>query len=84
LRDYLHVPYRKALIPHCDQVFVAARQEGAYGATISGSGSTLIAYCTSSTVEAVAKAMGRVYQEAGIGYHVYCLKADSQGAKILD
>ncbi len=84
LRDYLHVPYRKVLIPHCDQVFAAARQEGAYGATISGSGSTLIAYCRSSTVEAVAKAMGRVYQEAGVDYHVYCLKADSQGAKIID
>ena len=35
-------------------------------------------------VEAVAKAMGRVYQEAGVDYHVYCLKADSQGAKIID
>ena len=44
LEDNLHVPYRKTLIPHCDKVFSAAKAAGAYGATISGSGSTLIAY----------------------------------------
>ena len=83
LQDYLHVPYRKTLIPHCDQVFTAAKEEGAYGATISGSGSTLIAYCPAPKVEAVAQAMGQVYADAGIAHRTYTLKADSQGARQL-
>ena len=39
----------KTLIPHCDKVFSAAKAAGAYGATISGSGSTLIAYTDKSS-----------------------------------
>ena len=41
--------YRKTLIPHCDVAFEAAKAAGAYGATISGSGSTLIAYVDKAT-----------------------------------
>ena len=51
LDDNLHVPYRKTLIPHCDKVFEAAKTAGAYGATISGSGSTLIAYVDKAHVQ---------------------------------
>ncbi|MCF0154203.1 MAG: homoserine kinase [Veillonella sp.] len=83
LEDHLHVPYRKTLIPHCDQVFAAAKEKGAYGATISGSGSTLIAYCPADVAESVAQAMGQVYQEAGIEYKTYTLKADTQGARVV-
>lgn len=83
LQDFLHVPYRKTLIPHCDQVFAVAKEKGAYGATISGSGSTLIAYCPGEKVEAVAQAMGQVYLDAGITYRTYTLKADTQGARQL-
>ena len=83
LDDNLHVPYRKILIPHCDKVFEAAKAAGAYGATISGSGSTLIAYVDKAHVQAVAEAMGAVFTANGIENKTYCLEADSTGASII-
>lgn len=83
LEDNLHVPYRKALIPHCDDVFMAAKTEEAYGATISGSGSTLIAYTDKCHVENVAKAMGEVFTSHGVENKIYCLEADTKGARII-
>jgi len=43
LDDVLHVPFRRALVPGYDEVTGAARQAGAYGATLSGSGPTIVA-----------------------------------------
>ena len=43
LDDVLHVPFRRHLIPGYDSVVSAALKAGAYGATLSGSGSTLVA-----------------------------------------
>lgn len=83
LDDNLHVPYRKTLIPHCDDVFSAAKGAGAYGATISGSGSTLIAYATKDKVEVVAKAMGDTFTNNNVENKIYVLKADSEGAKVV-
>lgn len=80
LEDYLHVPYRKTLIPHCEEVFAEALQKGAYGATISGSGSTLIAYCPKEQAQAVADAMKSVFETAGIACKAYVLRADTAGA----
>ena len=83
LDDNLHVPYRKTLIPHCDEVFEAAKVAGAYGATISGSGSTLIAYVDKTHVQEVAKAMGAVFTANEIENKIYCLEADTTGALII-
>ena len=83
LEDYLHVPYRKTLIPHCDEVFNAALKAGAYGATISGSGSTLIAYCPRSTAQTVANRMGDVFNTNNIPCRTYVLKADTMGARYV-
>ncbi|MCI5837251.1 MAG: homoserine kinase [Veillonellaceae bacterium] len=55
--DYLHVPYRLPLIAGGREVLAAAREAGAYAATISGSGSTLLAICNEATAAAVAAAM---------------------------
>ena len=80
MEDFLHVPYRRELIPHCDEAFEAALTGGAYGTTISGSGSTLIAYCNEATVEETARLMGKVFTSNGIACHTYTLPADSEGA----
>lgn len=80
LEDYLHVPYRKELIPHCEAVFAEALDKGAYGATISGSGSTLIAYCPAEAAGAVAEAMKTVFESHGIDCKAYVLKPDTIGA----
>ncbi|MEM7519021.1 MAG: homoserine kinase, partial [Planctomycetota bacterium] len=59
IRDNLHVPYRLPLIPGAEQALAAAREAGAYAATISGSGSGLVALTSNDVAlqERVASAM---------------------------
>lgn len=83
LQDYLHVPYRKELIPHCDDVFKAAKEAGAYGSTISGSGSTLIAYCSPENAVTIADRMSQVYTDHDIDCRRFVLHADREGAKVI-
>lgn len=56
IRDHLHVEYRLALIAGGQSALDSAREAGAYCATISGSGSTLIAVCAEDSVRAVCNA----------------------------
>lgn len=60
LDDVLHVPYRRALVPGYAAVCAAARTAGAWGATLSGAGSSIVALvpreCASSTAAAMATA----------------------------
>jgi homoserine kinase len=62
LDDVLHVPYRRELIRGYDAVTDAARAAGAHGATLSGSGPTVVALAPFNCTSAVADAMGRAWQ----------------------
>ncbi len=57
LDDVLHVPYRRALVPGYDAVVAAAIAAGAFGATLSGSGSTVLALAPPDRLETVVLAM---------------------------
>src|SRR2546429_5284580 len=59
LDDVLHVPFRRALVPGYDEVTRAARGAGAYGATLSGSGPTIVAVVPAHGVRAGSDAMVR-------------------------
>ena len=61
LDDVLHVPYRRAMIRGYDSVTAAAREAGAIGATLSGSGPTLVAVAVG---EAAARAAGAAMCDA--------------------
>ena len=63
LDDVLHVPYRKHLIPAYDEVVRAACAAGAHGATLSGSGATILAVSAQEDVDAVARAMQRAFAQ---------------------
>lgn len=63
LDDVLHVPYRRELVRGYDAVTSAARVAGAHGATLSGSGPTVVALAPSSRTRAVADAMTRAWRE---------------------
>jgi homoserine kinase len=82
LADRLHVPYRIELIPHGRDVLQAALQAGAKGVTISGSGSTLIAFVTDDG-KAVLEAMTGAFEQQGIASTGYVLKCCMQGAKLV-
>src|SRR5207302_1971656 len=53
LDDVLHVPFRRTLVPGYDEVTSAARQAGAPGATLSGSGPTVVAVVAADRARAL-------------------------------
>ncbi len=66
LDDVLHVPYRQSLVPGYDAVVSAARAAGAFGATLSGSGPTILAVATPERTAEIAAAMARAWREVGM------------------
>lgn len=55
--DHIAVPARKSLIEGYDEAVQAGAAAGAYGVTISGAGSTLVAVCAKDLARDVADAM---------------------------
>jgi homoserine kinase len=66
LDDVLHVPFRRALVRGYDDVTGAARRAGAYGATLSGSGPTLVALAPLAQAAAVGAAMVRAWRDCAV------------------
>ena len=71
LDDVLHVPFRRSLVRGYDDVTGAARTAGAFGATLSGSGPTLLAVAPTALVEAVGDAMRRAWDKLGVRTEVF-------------
>ena len=63
--DRLAVPMRKDLIPGYDNAVDAGLDAGAWGVTISGAGSTLVAVTDAAIVDGVAEAMAEALRAAG-------------------
>jgi homoserine kinase len=66
LDDVLHVPFRKGRVPGYDAVVAAALAAGAHGATLSGSGSTLVAVGPRERMRAVSAAMCSAWHGVGV------------------
>ncbi|MGI6201065.1 MAG: homoserine kinase [Christensenellales bacterium] len=79
MEDRLHQPYRKALIPGYDALLEAARQAGAYGAALSGSGSTLLALTSDQCQGAVVQALERAAQGFPNAWRMLPLPIDREG-----
>ena len=61
IQDALHVPYRLPLIEGGAEAVAAGYEAGAWGVTISGGGSGLIAVCPPEVADRVASAMRAVF-----------------------
>ncbi len=59
MEDQIAVAYRKSVIPGFDSAVNAGQSAGAYGVTISGAGSTLLAFADRSVVRDVSEAMAQ-------------------------
>jgi homoserine kinase len=79
LDDCIHVPYRLELIPGAKQVIANAMYSGAYGATISGSGPTIIAFAPASEADKVGKAMVEGFNSSQINARYLVLDFDQNG-----
>jgi homoserine kinase len=62
----LHVPYRRGRIPGYDAVVAAAQAAGAYGATLSGAGSAILAIAPHERAGAVGAALLAAWRETGV------------------
>ncbi|MGI6555246.1 MAG: homoserine kinase [Bacillota bacterium] len=81
--DRLHQPYRLPLIPGMDRVFEAARENGAAGVALSGSGPTVIAFDSGELAAKIGLSMQEAFQERGIESTVKILEPDIDGAVIV-
>jgi homoserine kinase len=66
LEGPLHIPYRRPLVRGYDDVLSAARAAGAVGATLSGSGSAIVAIAPLDVAPTVALAMGASWRSLGV------------------
>jgi len=82
MQDRLHQPYRQALFPAMPAIIQAAVDAGAYGASLSGGGSSLIALAGSRFNE-VLQAMQETARVAGVKGTGMVLRADQNGARVL-
>lgn len=78
--DRLHEPYRKALIKNFDDFKASALEAGAFAFSLSGSGSTIIAYCDHDSAPHVKRAFEEVSQKYSISGTSKIIAPCSQGA----
>jgi len=67
MEDRLHQPYRLPLMPGVAEVMQVAREAGAHGVALSGSGPTVAAFCTdraSAVARTMLEAAGRLQMPA--------------------
>jgi len=83
--DELHVPFRLPLIPGGESALRAAWKAGAYAATISGSGSGLIAVCPPDVEFEVNDAMRAAFEHATSAEAIaFVATPDLNGAQYID
>ncbi len=83
MEDALHQPYRKALVPGMEQVFAAARQAGAYGAALCGSGPSVVAVAPPEVAEAVGQGMVAAFEATGNRARYLQVRVDEAGTTTL-
>jgi homoserine kinase len=81
--DNLHQPFREVLIPGFREILGAAREAGALGSFLSGAGSSLMALAL-GPVEEISEAMLAAARRNGLSARVLVLRADNEGARILE
>lgn len=78
--DRLHEPYRKSLIKNFDDFKASALEVGAFAFSLSGSGSTIIAYCDHDSAPHVKRAFKEVSQKYSISGTSKIIAPCSHGA----
>lgn len=82
MEDRIHQPYRASLVPGFIEALSTAREAGAVGACLSGSGSTMLALTTANEAE-IGEAMVAAVRQAGAGARWLALDVDRAGARVL-
>lgn len=83
MKDRLHQPYRAALYAYLDVVMAAAIGAGAYGASLSGSGPSVLALTSPDVADNVARAMNDA-AGAELDAWTTVLDIDRTGARMIE
>jgi homoserine kinase len=83
MRDRIHQPYRAALYPHLHDTIDAAISAGAYGASLSGSGPSVLALAAGSRVDNVARAMCVAAKSKDVDGQSMVLDLELNGARVV-
>ncbi|MBK8189856.1 MAG: homoserine kinase [Vampirovibrionales bacterium] len=81
LSDRLHQPYRGPLIRDFEPVRALARQAGAFGVVISGSGSSLLAFYPKNAESALTAALQAYQRDRGENLRILPLGLDTEGVQ---
>jgi homoserine kinase len=82
MQDRLHQPYRSHLVPGLEDVIEAALANGAYGACLSGSGPTVLAFAPDEQAQTIASAMRAAFEERKVRAKAWALDVDLNGARV--
>jgi homoserine kinase len=83
--DLVAEPARALLIPGYDLVKLAAKQAGAMGCGISGSGPTMFSLCNDvKKTMGIGIAMQEAFKSAGLDSDIFISGLNKEGAKILN
>lgn len=85
MQDRLHQPYRKFLVPGMENVFEAAKKNGAISVALSGAGPSIIAFCESknSLQDHIGSEMVKAFKMSNIKSEYKILSPSLQGAEIV-
>jgi homoserine kinase len=83
LDDVLHVPHRRGLVPGYDEVTAAARLAGACGATLSGSGPTVVAVAPAACAARVGAAMVAAWRARNVAVECFELNRPAGGYDVV-
>jgi len=81
-QDRIHQNQRASLIPGMPEALKSALDAGAYGAALSGSGPTLLAFCPEGSEHKVAASMQEALTNKSLPSRSLVLDIDSEGAVI--
>lgn len=84
LKDEIVEPVRSILIPFFDELKIIARESGALGFGISGSGPSVFAMCKGeASAKQTGTAIQKYYQEKEIDFDLHLSKIGNEGVKII-
>jgi homoserine kinase len=82
MKDRLHQPYRKKLIPHYDSITRKARDFGCLNSCISGAGPTILTVVSKSN-PTFSSNMANFIEEKMTDWQMLTLSPDNQGVQII-
>lgn len=86
MEDRLHTPYRAPLVPGLDAAIAAAREAGALGAALSGSGPSVLAFVPRGAPDverAVGAALAGAFGRHGLPCETRAVDIETSGATVL-